>query len=499
MVSDSTASNSKVAGDHASENNQTALQVILVTPDGEVVIHDWRTRDPDVVRWARQQEGELTSQFTKVLRLGILASESLAVPATLSDVRRAFDEMSGQLRSYVDSLFGEQGQVHRTIREWFGPDGRLTTNLERYLGDEGELAAKLKEAVGADSDFERKLHQFIAPDGNLAHLLDEHLGEDGKLRREFEKYLGDRGRLEHSLDEVFSPEGKLGRELGKVFGPESGLAYRLLDPKKEDSPIGQLRKTLLDTLDVRKPESPYAILNQKLDKILNAVAAEEARAVEAEKGTKKGREFEDRVFEALQVIALQHQDAIQPTGEEGGPTGKKGDSVVTLSGTSHRVRPKVVFEVKSRGRLTFKGEGSIWRELEGARANRGAEYAVGIVTDKIRPSREAILQFSEPSKAIIAYVDEDDPQGPVLDAAYSLSRILSVREHTEGKRELRAENIVPSIDRISRSLELIRGIRRSVTTHMTGLKTFESEIQGKLESLQSEVEESLAAIRAQIK
>lgn len=223
---------------------------------GELVVQDWSSDDADVGAWAEAQTAtELPERFAYVVKLGILASKTVATAATVEDVRREFEHMRTTLRADLDSMFGEGGVVMKALEAHFGDDGLLATTLDDYLGKDGKLAEQFEEAIGEDGEFEKRLKSFIGPKGELSKLMADYLGEEGELERIMGEFVGDEGKLKEALEEVFGEKGELHRELEKVFGTKAGLVYQLLNPANKEAPLGKLKKNILDIMDIRREDS----------------------------------------------------------------------------------------------------------------------------------------------------------------------------------------------------------------------------------------------------
>lgn len=293
--------------------------------------------------------------------------------------------------------------------------------------------------------------------------------------------MGGDGELATRLDDAFGEKGDLHDRLEDVFGEKAGLVYRILNPMDEEAPLGKLRKSLLDANDLANPKSPVALILRELQEVKTAVGIKQAVKAEAQKGTGKGTRFQDRVFEALHPIALRFSDDVEHTCDKPGPTGKKGDHVATIAGTNG-TSPRIVFEDKN-GKLTYKGEGSVYREIDEAKKNRDASIAVLVVADKHRVADAPILAYNEPNRTLTVYVDEDNPAGPAIEVAYCLARKLALdTTHNEGKR-VTAATIEGYIRRIHGALERIQGIQAGLTKNIKSLE----DTKEKLDEMREEI------------
>ena len=149
------------------------------------------------------------------------------------------------------------------------------------------------------------------------------------------------------------------------------------------------------------------------------LGAKEELEAEQERGTAKGRTFEERVHAAIERIATTRDDIAHHVGDErsdGG--GKKGDTLVELGSASAASGERIVFEAKDRKRMS---KNEAWAELNEAMARRNAAFAVLVVAgeDRIPAGREQLTEY-EGNKMIVA-VDREDPDVLALRVAYSLA------------------------------------------------------------------------------
>ncbi len=110
-------------------------------------------------------------------------------------------------------------------------------------------------------------------------------------------------------------------------------------------------------------------LTRQIIELREGEDADRRVAEEAERGTAKGRTFEERVHDAVERIAGPRGDVASHTGgeqAEGG--GKKGDTLVELGGADGPATGRVVFEAKDK--KLSKNEA--WTELNHGMAARAA-------------------------------------------------------------------------------------------------------------------------------
>ena len=162
---------------------------------------------------------------------------------------------------------------------------------------------------------------------------------------------------------------------------------------------------------------------------------EEVAAV-ADKGTAKGRTYEEAVFEALDAIAVGQGDDCDAVGDLRGVGGRKGDVVVAIDACAGPARGRIVFEAKN----SKLSKNVALAELDEALAARAADYGVLVVPaeDKL-PARTRPLREFNGDKLFVVY-DPEEGSRLALEVAYGLARarVLMARGQGAGRRRRRA-------------------------------------------------------------
>ena len=129
----------------------------------------------------------------------------------------------------------------------------------------------------------------------------------------------------------------------------------------------------------------------ELEKQLQALRLEKEKLeeveAERERGTAKGRTFEEAVADAVDAIALAQGDVAEAVGDLKEATGKVGDVVVAIDACNGPARGRIVIEAKDR-RLS---------EPEGARGARPRAWPSGAPTSRCwscRPRRRCRPRWS---------------------------------------------------------------------------------------------------------
>ncbi len=363
----------------ASEKPQLPLDGASGAPDGVVrpledrlVIERLTVNDERAARVVRERaEAEQAPAETvrKAIEIGTRVLDTEETAANIDYVRHELGELDRRLGSTLEDGYKELAE---RIASVFGTDRN------------DSVQAQIKEIVGAESRQQREA------------LIQTLTAEDGS-----NPLVAVQARLGKAMLDSEERHRKEVERLREAHGTEA---------RAMQAQVGELRKELARLLERDQAE----------DRVAEAEAA----------GTRKGRTFEELVHIAIEAIAEGRGDAARHVGDERGDGGgKKGDSVVEIGAADGSCRGRVVFEAKDK-KLSKQ---DAWRELDGAIADRTADFAVLVAAGEGRvPSTRQQLQEYEGNKLIVA-VDRDEPDATVmLEAAYRLARarVLMARERS---------------------------------------------------------------------
>jgi hypothetical protein len=374
----------------------------------------------------------------------------------------------------------------------------------RFVVEAIEIGARVldREQTGANAEFVRAEFE------KTARELDGEFVERARKVAE---------RLDAKVDEVFGPEhGHVTRALAKHFGDESSVAvqHRIRAVLTEVS--GQMREDLRKQFSSDSASNPLhgfqnahlaatrqiagqqsdqmRAMNEKLERMNLEIAklrAEKEKLVEIaaveDKGTAKGRTYEEAVAEALEHLAAARGDDCDAVGDLRGEGGKKGDVVVAIDACSGPARGKIVFEAKNR--KLSKNEALA--ELDGALETRAADYAVLVVSSESKlPARTHPLREFNGDKLFVTF-DPEDSSTLALEVAYGLARarVLMARAGDDGidAGALRAE-----VERAQGAMEHVRRIKSQLTNATGSIE----EARTILDAMAADVRGHLAAIDA---
>ncbi len=398
-------------------------------------------------------------------------------------------------------------------------DDEATLRLVREREDAGEDAVKL--ALDAIAIGARVLDREQA--GANAEAVK---AEMDKAARELGDEFAERARavaeaLESRLDEVFAPDaGHLAKALERHFSDGSSeavqhrvkaLVAEVLANSREDlqrqfsaederNPLGDFKR-MTAAIIKQSSDRQDASLRALLDKLaalelevqrLHAERERVADVAEAEEaGTRKGRTYEEAVYEALDTLAVGQGDVAEAVGDLRDATGKTGDVVVGIDGCSGPVRGRIVFEAKNSQLTRPKA----LRELDDALAERNADFAVLVVPAEEKvPARMAPLREYNGDKLIVTF-DPEEGSRLALEVGYALARarVLMARGDGEG---LDAGALRDAIDRALTSMEDVRKIKLQLTgatNSVEGARSILDEMAGRVRELLEDMRGALAA------
>lgn len=236
-------------------------------------------------------------------------------------------------------------------------------------------------------------------------------------------------------------------------------------------------------------------LTDRFSQHLERNAGEEALAEAEEAGTRKGRNFEERVHSAIERIADARGDCATHTGGEGAEGGgKKGDSLVEIGAAVGPSLGRIVFEAKDK-KLS---KNAAWGELNEGMAARAASFAVLVVAgeERIPAGREPLHEY-EGNKLIVS-VDRDEPDSLALAVAYRLAaaRVSMVRDRdlTVDAAEVRAatEEAVSCLKQAQSIRSVLTGIKTSSDRARMGLDEMVASVELKLERVDALVADAAA-------
>jgi hypothetical protein len=388
---------------------------------------------------------------------------------------------------YVRELEEHDDEVARIVAEADDPVGATSACLR--IGARALRAAHVSVDVDViERSFADLEHRFESRVGaavdeiarSTAELLDE---EDGALAGTLGTF---HESLEGLLGDTFDADSK-SSVLAKIEELVLGTMKGLISPEVDDSPIGRLRKELVET--VQREVSDVA---EEVRRVTEHLGILDATEEVYEQTTGKGFDFEDLVDECVSTMAARHGDLAEPTGTIKGATGSQvGDEVVTLNREdTFGCDARFAIEVKNR-KLNLR---STFAELDEAIANREALAAIAVFRSQDQAPSAVPFMYSD-DKAI-AVLDPDDEDDSALALAYMWARWtvrknLSAAEPDDG---IDVERVRCLLDDASRALDRQATIKRAHTQARKGIDQASEQV----EALVRETREAMADLEAEL-
>ena len=201
-------------------------------------------------------------------------------------------------------------------------------------------------------------------------------------------------------------------------------------------------------------------------KLLHGAADAEAElAAERERGTGKGRTFEQQAFELLEEMAAARGDVAHHVGDERSASGgKKGDIVIELDAGSGPPKGRIAIDAKDE-KLS---KNRAWETLNAALGERDAGFAILLVaSDEKVPAGRQQLQEYEGNKMIVT-LDKETLDARALELAYRYARCRCLMA-AERDLALDAVGVRDAADEALSALKEAQKIRNCLTGASKGV------------------------------
>ncbi len=403
-------------------------------------------------------------------------------------------------RVRIDGLVVADETLARLVAEALDPDAIAIDALE--------IGARVldREQTGANAEFVKTEFEKVSKNveaefGERAKRAAEELGE--KLDEVFDP---DSGHLSKSLDELFSDGSSVAvqnrvKELvaEALQRSHADLRKQFASTDEGVNPLADFKARTVDAIkeaDERQHKTQRALLAQmnELEKQLQGLRDEKQKleevAEERERGTAKGRSYEEAVAEALDALASVLGDVADPVGDESGAGGKKGDVLIGIDGCTGPERGRIVVEAKDKQLSKPK----FYADLDDSMEQRDADYAVLVVpTPEEVPARLHSLREYQGDK-MIAVFDADEGSTLELEFAYRVAR-ARVTAQREGADEIDAAAIRATVARAVAAMDDVRKIKSQLTTAQNGIggaQEMLAAVEARVRAELTQVDEALA-------
>jgi hypothetical protein len=387
-------------------------------------------------------------------------------------------------RIVIDSLTVEDERTARLVRERHA-SGHPATQTVR---DAIEIGSRVLEREGTAAEVDYVRAEFERHAGELRERLGKALesGDEQLAQRITESFDGSRdSSVQKQIDALVKQAlGEQREAIGRLFSSEDGAnpltdfkaavvrGFKALDERQHNE--GEANRKRIEALQ------------RELIELREGAEADSRVAEEAERGTAKGRTFEELVHATIEEIAQGQGDAAHHTGDSANESGsKKGDSVVEIGGALGSPLATIVFEAKNK-KLS---KNDAWTELNACLGERDASFAVLVVAgdDKIPSGLEELTEYQ--GNKIIAVLDRDDPDPLALRLIY---RYVRARVLADGASELEvdAAGVRDAAEEAGARLKRANKVRKSLTNVTNSVDAAREEF----DEMITDVERCLARI-----
>lgn len=419
--------------------------------------------DQSIISYLSEFEEKLWEEkILEAIRVGVIAIQSASPSLDTKIVERKFHEVEGELKKYAEEF-----------------KASLANELKKYFEKEkGDLPLSL-------TNNESKVSTF---------LKDYFDYENGKVALLIRNKIGPGSDFAKSIDpaDKESVVSKIQESVKKIFDDSADLLKSQLSLDKEESGMSKIKKLF---------ESKVQEIKDNNDKFFGELKThlrvEEAKAVEAEKGTQKGRDFEAVLYERFAKVCLQLDD--QPenvTGIAGeNARSKVGDYVITLGKTSGAPGKRIVVEAKKE--KDYKLKDAI-EELKQAKENRKADCGIFVFAKGYAPVEMG--DFKIDGNDFFCVVDEemlDKPESIVfMDSAYKICRINIITHLKENKAgEVNISAVKGKIEKMLNQVGLMSDLLTKARTIQNSGKNIEETVNGIKEELESIITSTLEMLK----
>jgi hypothetical protein len=392
---------------------------------------------------------------------------------------RALDD-----RLVIESLTVDDARAAKLVRERAEAGHHATQTVRDAI----EIGARVLEREGTAAEVDYVRAEFERHAAELRERLGKALeaGDELLADRITETFDGSRdGSVQKDIDGLLRQALIEQREaLMKQFTAQEG-SNPLFDFK--DAMVKVYRELgTSQRAEGEENRKVIAELRRELIELKERTDADTRVAEEAERGTAKGRTFEDLVHATIEEIAQAQGDAAHHVGDSSTESGgKKGDTVVEIGGALGNPLATVVFEAKNK-KLS---KNDAWTELNGCMGERDATFAVLVVAgdDKVPSGLDDLTEYQ--GNKIIAVLDREDPDPLALRLVY---RYVRARVLAEGVAELEvdAAGVRDAAEEAGARLKRANRVRKSLTNVTNSAEAAREEF----DEMVADVERCLARI-----
>lgn len=436
-----------------------------INKDKDELLLNLIVRDNDVIKYLDQYESPIREEKAlEALKVGVIAILSASPTLDTKIVEEKFNIIEKRLEVYSEEF---KNNLKTDLNKYFEKEkGDVPGMLDSFLGEKGSISTILSNYFDLDR-------------GKVNQLLKNELGPTSEFAKSIDPL-----NKESVISRI---EDKVKTELSRV----SGDLQSQFSLDKDDSSISKVKRLFEAKVEEIKKENTKFFLELK-----GHLGMKEGQAIEAEKGTQKGRDFESSLYERIALLGQKLQDSTENVTSTTGqiPRSKVGDYVITLGNTSGAPGKQIVIEAKKEQNVKLK---DAIEEMKEAKENRNADCGIFVFAKGYEPLE--IGDFKIDGNDIYCTVDEGllSSEFPLIfmEAAYKISRvyiITQLRKEKKGEVDLNIvrSNIKKMLDHVALISELLTKAK-TVQTSGENIEKIAKDIKEDLEKVIHETLELL--------
>ena len=424
-----------------------AAGAVIETRGDEVFIDGLAVTDRtlvDLITRRLDRDIPADETVTDALAIGARVLDREATGAEVEAVRHELKHAAAEAeRSFADRA--------RTIEEG------LVKQFERFLGEDGGAMSKLLDSQADE----------------FTELVTKHFGLDRNTA------------VQHQIKE----------DVKKALTDSRQDLLRQFSAQDGHNPLADFKASVVQAVK-RSGDSQERLIEKiaqlegEVKRLRDAGEAEAELAAERERGTGKGREFEQHAYELVEQMAGARGDIAHHVGDERSASGgKQGDIVIEIDAASGAAKGRIAIDAKDE-KLS---KNAAWNVLNAALAERDAAFAILLVaSDEKVPSGRQQLHEYEGNKMIVA-LDKETMDPAALELAYRYARCRCLMA-AERDLAVDAAGVRDAAEEALSALKDAQKIRSSLTGASKGVQA----ARDTLDAMVLRVETSLARVETLI-
>ena len=421
-----------------------------------------------------------------------------ATPLRAPNVRTLGDRLA------IDGLVLEDETLVRLAREREDAGDDLT----KLVADTTAIGARVldREHAGANTEFVKTEFEKVSKEVEAA-FVERAAAVSDQLDRQLEHVFGpDNGQLSRALERHFSDgsstavQHRVKEVVAELMAKAREDLTRQFSSAEGHNPLADFKNASLAMIKQAsdRQHSTQSAMLEKMAALELQVAklhAERERQLELsevhERGTAKGRTFEQAVYDAIDQLAQAQGDVCDAVGDLKGATGKVGDVVVGIDGCRGPARGRIVFEAKN-SRLSRPGA---LRELDDALGDRDADFAVLVVPteDKLPANMLALREYN--GDKMVVTLDPEDDSRLALEVGYKLARARVMMSRGESG-EVDAAAVRETVERALQAMDDVRRVKTQLTGATKNIEKARALVETMCDRVRSELGEIDALVVA---